>query len=96
MEDRMDHLMLLGGQFLQARGWNEYGEGCRSAAERGRKFWDNIDQVERGIFDAYGFAARLVAGTVLIGMVFGILSIAAPSASETRSTACFECAAAPE
>jgi hypothetical protein len=96
MEVAMDHLMLLGGQFLQARGSIEYGQGRRSAAARSRKFWDEIDQVERGIFDAYEFAARLVAATVLIGMVFGILSIAAPSASETRATACFECASAPE
>jgi len=90
----MDHLMLLGGQFLQARSRAEFGPRSTSATERSQRFWDDLDQIGCGVFDAYGFAARLVAGLVLIGMVFGILTLAGLPADEAPSAACFECAAA--
>ena len=88
----MDHLMLLGGQFLQARSRAEFEPRCTSVAERSQRFWDDLDQIGCGVFDAYGFAAQLVAGLVLIGMVFGILSLAGSSAEEMPAAACFECA----
>jgi hypothetical protein len=93
MEDRMDHLMLLGGQFVQARIRNEYEQNRASAAARSRKFWDDVDAVERGVFDAYGFAARLVVGLVVLGVIFGALGVAAPSGNELPATTCLECSA---
>ena len=89
----MDHLMLLGGQFLQARIRDEYGQDRASAAAHSREFWDGVDSVERGVSNAYGPAARLVAGLVVLGAVFGALTVAAPSESEMPATACFECSA---
>jgi hypothetical protein len=92
MEDRMDHLMLLGGEFLQAR--NQWDRNFADA--RSQKFWDDLDQIGCGVFDAYGFAAQLAAGLFLIGMFFGILSLAALSADEIPPTACFDCTATGE
>ena len=89
----MDHLMLLGGQFLQARMRSQCEPAHNLAAARSREFWDAADAVERGVFDAYGLAARLVVGLVVLGVVFAALSVAAPSGNEIPPTACLDCSA---
>jgi len=89
----MDHLLLLGGQFLQARNEAEYRPARVSARDRSREFWNDVGAVERGVSEAFGFAARLVAGLVVLGVVFGALGIAAPSESRISATACLECSA---
>ena len=94
MEDRMDHLMLLGGQFLQARIRNELGQDRASAAARSREFWGRVGAVERGVIDAYGLATRLVVGLVVLGVVFAALSVAAPSKSGAPPMACLGCSTA--
>lgn len=88
----MDHLMLLGGQFLQARIPDGHERDSASAATRSREFWDGVDAVDRDVFDVYGFAARLVIGLVALGAVFATLSVAAPSGAKPPM-ACLECPA---
>ena len=89
----MDHLMLLGGQFLQARIRNEFLEDRVSAATRSREFWEGADVVGRGVH-AYSLAVRLMVGLVVLGVVFAALSVAAPSESGAPPMACLACSAA--
>ena len=86
----MDSLMLLGGQFLQARTRGEYELNRKSDA-----FRDEVDAIECGVVDAYGLAARLAAALVVLGVLFTTLTAASPSERGTEQTACLECPAAP-
>ena len=90
----MDHLMLLGGQFLRARIRNEGRPERNLAAARSREFWGDLEAIEHGVVDAFGLAARIVAGLVVLGVVFAALSLAAPSENQIPVTACLECSAA--
>lgn len=89
----MDQLMLLGGQFLRARIRNKFRPDRDLAAARSREFWGDLEAIEHGVLDAYGLAARIVAGLVVLGVVFAALSLAAPSDNEIPATACLECSA---
>ena len=89
----MDHLMLLGGQFLRARIRNECRPDRNLAAARSREFWGDLEAIEHGVVDAYGLAARIVAGLVVLGVIFAALSLATPSGSQMPATACLECSA---
>ena len=89
----MDHLMLLGGQFLRARIRNECGPDRDLAAARSREFWGDLEAIEQGVLDAYGLAARIVVGLVVLGVVFAALSLATPSDNPVPATACLDCAA---
>ena len=89
----MDHLMLLGGQFLRARIRNECRPDRNLAAARSREFWGDLEAIEHGVVDAYGLAARIVVGLVVLGAIFAALSLATPSDNQIPATACLECSA---
>ena len=86
----MGSLMILGGQFLQARGQND-----REPTRKPDAFWDEVGAVENGVVDAYELAARLAAALVVLGVLFTGLNAASPSEHGIAQTACLECPAAP-
>ena len=84
----MDHLMLLGGQFLRARIRNECRPDRNLAAARSREFWGDLEAIEQSVVDAYGLATRIVIGLVAVGVLFGALGVAGQSENATPDTAC--------
>ena len=90
----MDHLMLLGGQFLRAQIRNECRPDRNLAAARSREFWGDLEAIEHGVVDAFGLATRIVVGLVVLGAIFAALSLAALQADELPATACLACSAA--
>jgi hypothetical protein len=93
MEDRMESLMLLGGQFLQARIRDEYRCDRIVANRRERAYWESLG--ECGSFAAYGLVSRLLAALVVFCVLFAALMATEPAESGAGRMACAFCAAQP-
>ena len=69
----MDSLMLLGGQFLQARIRDEYRRDRQAAAWRERAWWDSHSERDFGI---RAVVMRVCAAVVVLAVVFAGLASA--------------------
>jgi hypothetical protein len=78
-EVHMESLMLLGGQFLQARIRDEYRRDRIVMAKRESAYWESLGALECGILAVYGVAARLLAAVVVLGILLTGLMAVAPA-----------------
>jgi hypothetical protein len=86
MEVQMESLMLLGGQFLQARVRDEYRRGV-VAAQRERIYWEGLSEHSCDVRAGRTFAARLLAAALVLGVLFIGLTAVTPADTGTASLA---------
>ena len=91
----MESLMLLGGQFLQARIRDEHRRDPVATANRERAYWKTFGEPECGAASVYRVAARLLAAFAVLGVLFAGLAAAAATESGTKPVACSACLASP-